>query len=87
MKLGIVIGKIWASKKVRELEGCRLSLVQPVTSEEKAIGSPLVVADPEGIGGSGDLVVYVTGTDATEAFHAGYVPVNASIVELVDEVN
>ena len=87
MKLGIVIGKIWASKKVRELEGCRLSLVQPVTSEKKAVGSSLVVADPEGIGGSGDLVVYVTSTDATEAFHTGYAPVNASIVELVDKVS
>ena len=87
MKLGIVIGKIWSSTKVKELEGCRLSLVQPVTSEEKAVGSPLVVADPEGIGGSGDLVVYVTGTDATQAFHTGYAPVNASIVELVDKIS
>ena len=87
MKLGIVIGKVWASKKVRQLEGCRLSLVQPVTSEKKLVGSPLVVADPDGIGGTEDLVVYVTSTDATEAFDTGYAPVNASIVKLVDEVN
>lgn len=87
MKLGIVIGNVWASKKVSELEGCRIFLVQPVTSEKKAIGSPLVVADPEGIGGSGDLVVYVTSTDATQTFETGYAPVNASIVELVDEIS
>jgi microcompartment protein CcmK/EutM len=32
-------------------------------------------------------VLYVTSTDATQAFDNGYAPVNASIVELVDEVS
>ncbi len=86
MKLGIIIGKTWASKKVKELEGCHLYVVQPVSSESKPVGNPIVVADPKNIAAEGDLVVYVTSTDATQAFDTGFAPVNASIVELVDSV-
>jgi microcompartment protein CcmK/EutM len=86
MKLGVVIGVLWASKKVKELESCRMYIVQPVSSSGKVIGNPVVVADPERIAASGDKVVYVTGTDASQAFKNGVAPVNASIVELVDEV-
>lgn len=85
MKLGLVIGVVWASKKVNELVGCRLYIVQPVTSEGKKSGSPVVAADPKNIAAAGDITVYVTGTDAAQAFN-DLAPVNASIVELVDKV-
>lgn len=86
MKLGIVIGTAWASRKVERLKGCRLSVVQPISSEREPVGHPLVAADPKMLGGSGDTVVYVTSTDATQAFDDWFVPVSASIVELVEEV-
>lgn len=87
MKTGVVIGVVWASRKVKELDGCRLHVVQPVDSKGIAKGSPIVAADPQGIGASGETVVYVTSTDATQAFDSGYAPVNASIVELVDTIS
>lgn len=87
MKLGVVTGVVWASRKVKELEGCRMYIVQPVSSEGKENGEPLVAADPQNIAAAGDTVVYVTSTDAVEAFDSGYAPVNASIVELVDEIS
>ena len=87
MKLGIVIGKVWADKKVPELKGCLLHVVQPVKSDGKNTGKQLVVADPQNIAGPGDKVVYVTSTDASQAFDSGFAPVNASIVELVDKIN
>jgi microcompartment protein CcmK/EutM len=86
MKLGVVTGVVWSSRKVPELEACRLYIVQPVSSEGKKIDYPLVVADPQGLAGPGDQVVYVTSTDASHAFKDGYAPVNASIVELVDGI-
>ena len=86
MKLGVVIGVVWSSRKVEELEGCRLNIVQPITSDGKKIDHPLVVADPEGLAGAGDQVVYVTSTDATQVFENGFAPVNASIVELIDGI-
>jgi ethanolamine utilization protein EutN len=87
MKLGRVVGVVWASRKVKELEGCRMYIVQPVSSDGAYTDMPLVVADPRGLAAPGDTVVFVTSTDATQAFDSGYAPVNASIVELVDEVS
>ena len=86
MKLGLVIGTVWASRKVKELEGCRLYIVQPVDSAGVSAEPPLVAADPQRLAAPGDRVVYVTSTDATQAFDTGYAPVNASIVELVEGV-
>ena len=86
MKLGVVIGVVWASRKVPELEGCRIYIVQPVRTDGTPAESPLVAADPCALAAPGDMVVYVTSTDATQAFPRGYAPVNASIVELVEEV-
>ncbi|RJP69098.1 MAG: hypothetical protein C4539_08005 [Ignavibacteriales bacterium] len=86
MKLGVVIGVVWASKKVKELDACTLYIVQPVSSSGKKIDNPLVVADPNNIAASGDKVVFVTSTDATQVFANGFAPVNASIVELVDGI-
>ncbi|MEN8193721.1 MAG: EutN/CcmL family microcompartment protein [Bacteroidota bacterium] len=86
MKVGRVIGVVWASKKVKELDGCRLSVVQPITTDGKNVGNPLVVADPRSIGSVGDEIIYVTSTDATQAFDSGFAPVNASVVQLVDEI-
>jgi ethanolamine utilization protein EutN len=87
MKLGIVIGTVWASRKTDELKGCRLSIVQPVSSDLRPNDLPLVAADPLNLGSSGDTIVYVTSTDATQAFESGFAPVNASIVELVEEIS
>lgn len=86
MKLGVVIGVVWASRKVPELEGCRIYIVQPVRTDGTPAELPLVAADPCALAAPGDRVVYVTSTDATQAFPRGYAPVNASIVELVEEV-
>ena len=86
MKLGRVIGNVWAERKVPSLRGCRLLIVQPVQSSGKASGNPLVVADPKHLAGNNDTVVFVTSTDAAQAFDSGMAPVNAAVVELVDRV-
>lgn len=86
MKLGVVVGTVWSSRKVEELDGCRLCIVQPISSVGRKNESPLVVADPKNIAASGDKIIYVTSTDAAEAFDSGFAPVNASVVELVDEI-
>ena len=87
MKLGVVIGVVWATKKVKEINGCRMYIVQPISTKGKKTDTLLVVADPQNIAASGDKVIYVTSSDATQAFESGFAPVNASIVELVDEIS
>ncbi len=87
MKTGKIIGNVWSDKKVPQLKGCRLHIVHPVNSSGEKVDRPLVVADPCNLAGSGDLVVYVTGTDAAQAFPGGRAPVNASVVKLVDSID
>jgi len=86
MKIGVVVGVVWASKKVTELDGIRMCIVQPVSCEKKTVGNTLVVSDPLGLSASGDTIVYVTSADAAEAFENGYAPVDASIVQLVHSI-
>ncbi len=86
MKLGRVIGVVWATKKVPQLHGCRLYVVQPIRQNGQDTGHPLVVADPKNIAAPGDRIVFVTNTDAAQAFDSGFAPVNASVVELVDDI-
>jgi microcompartment protein CcmK/EutM len=87
MKLGIVTGVVWASRKVKEMEGCRMYIIQPISSEGNITETQLVAADPQSLAAPGDRVIYVTSTDATQAFNNGFAPVNASIVELVDGIS
>ena len=85
--MGKVVGKVWAMQKVAELQNCRFVIVQPMKSDWKEQGDPVICADPKQISGPGDQVVYVTSTDATQAIESGFAPVNACIVELVDSVD
>jgi len=85
VKLGKVIGKVWATRKDPSLKGCRLLLVQPVDDEGRPQDRVVVTADPGTIAGGGDLVVIVTNTDATETFDRAP-PVNAAVVAKVDEI-
>lgn len=87
MRLGRVVGVVWASRKVKEMDGCRMFILQPVSSGGADADQALVAADPRGLASPGDTVVYVTSADATQAFDSGYAPVNASIVELVDGIS
>jgi ethanolamine utilization protein EutN len=86
VQLGRVIGNVWADQKDGSLKGCALYLVQPQSSDGAEQGRPLVAADPQRIAGPGDRIVFVTNTDAAQAFDSGVAPVNASIVALVDSV-
>jgi len=87
MKVGKVIGKVWADRKTPELKGCLLHVIQPISSTGMNVDRPLVVADPKHLAGPGDVVVYVTNTDAAQAFDTSVAPVNASVVELVDSID
>ncbi len=86
MKIGKVIGKVWAERKVATLNGCRIHVIQPLNSKMQKEGKPLVVADPKNLAGMGDLVIFVTSTDASQAFDKWGAPVNAAVVELVDAI-
>ena len=84
MKTARVIGNIWATRKDENLNGLKLLIIQPVKIvDEKAIGEPIIAADIIGAG-VGETVIYVSGSSARPAAGSGNVPVDATIIGIVD---
>ena len=75
MKIGTVIGSVWATRKAGCLMGQTFLVVR--AGEEE-----LVAADPVGAG-RGDRVLLVTGTVASRFCMDA--PVDAAVVAIVDE--
>lgn len=86
MKLGKVIGTIWATRKYESLNGFKLQFVQPINSENILTGKPFVAVDTIGAG-PGEKIFYVTASEAVIPMNVNMAPVDASIVGIVDSVN
>ncbi len=85
MNLARVIGTIWATRKYEDLEGCSMRMIQPLTGDLEALGRPIAAVDTVGAG-EGELVFYVTAYEAVIPYPRDLVPIDASIVGIVDRV-
>ena len=86
MYLGLVIGTVVAHQKVKGLERQRLLVVQPLDHHRKPSGPPEVAVDT--VSASPNSLVYLVGSrEAALACDPWFVPVDAAIVGLVDEVD
>ncbi|MGO4883043.1 MAG: EutN/CcmL family microcompartment protein [Bryobacteraceae bacterium] len=86
MLLGRVVGCVWATVKDSHLEGQRLLVVEPLTPELKPTGKRLVCADWTGAG-AGELVYWARSKEATYPFLPAEVPVDSTIVGIVDSIH
>jgi len=86
MYLGKVIGTIWATRKYDAVTGYKMQFVQPVNGELKNIGDPIIALDTVGAG-PGEIIYYVTASEAVIPLDVDMAPVDASIVGIVDYVN
>ncbi len=86
MFLGKVIGNIWATKKYAAINNFKLMLVQPINSEQKNDGDPFIAVDTVG-SGPGELIFYITASEAVIPLPVDMAPVDASIVGIVDSIN
>ncbi len=85
MKTGKVIGNIWATRKEEKLAGLKLLVVQPINLlNDKPIEAPIVAADIIGAG-VGEKVLYVGGSSARGAAGGPDIPVDATVVGIVDD--
>ena len=83
MKVAKVIGNIWATRKEEKLAGLKLLLVQPLdVLTGKAERPPIVAAD---IIGAGVTVLVVGGSSARSAAGDMSIPVDATVVGIVDD--
>ena len=85
MYLGKVVGTVVAQVKYEGLEGAKLLLVQPLDDQQAPAG-PLEVAVDTVRAGKGDLVYLVGSREAALALEPSFVPVDAAIVGIVDQV-
>ena len=87
MRLGRVIGSIWATQKDPSLAGRRMLLVQPLRADGTDAGRPETALDTCDAG-PGDTVLYVTSSEAALPFHATHelTATDATIVGVVDAV-
>lgn len=86
MYLGRVIGTVVASRKAEGLEGAKLLLVQPLDDELRPAG-PVQAAVDTVKAGPDDLVYLVGSREAALALEPWFVPVDAAIVGIVDQVH
>jgi ethanolamine utilization protein EutN len=85
MRLGRVLGRVWASVKVDQFEGVKLLLVQPITAEGTDTGQPLVAVDAVGAG-AGETIYWCRGREASLALLPAEVGADAAVVGIVDSV-
>ena len=81
-----VIGNIWATRKEEKLSGLKLLLVKPIDILDPTVDkSPLVAADMIGAG-VGETVIIVGGSSARGAAGDNSIPVDATVVGIVDDL-
>jgi ethanolamine utilization protein EutN len=86
MYLGRVIGTVVAERKYEGLEGKKLLVVTPLDHELRPTREPEVAVDTVRAG-HGDLVYLVASREAALALDPWFVPVDAAIVGIVDDIH
>jgi len=84
MLLGRVIGTVVPCVVYEGLQGVPMLLVQPLDTRRQPRGAVLVAADSTRMAGPGELVCYEGGREAALALDPWFVPVDHTIVGIVD---
>jgi ethanolamine utilization protein EutN len=87
MLLGRVIGTVVPCVVYEGLTGVPFLLVQPLDRNGQPKGEPVVAADSTRMAGPGELITYEGGREAALALDPWFVPVDHTIVTIVDQVS
>lgn len=87
MLLGRVIGTVVPCVVYEGLSGVPMLIVQPLDSKQQPTGGPIVCCDSTRMAGPGELVSYEGGREAAMALDPAFVPVDHTIIGIVDGVN
>lgn len=85
MEIGKVVGNVWATRKDENLNGLKLLVIKPVDYYSDHDSMTFVAADNIGAG-IGEMVLVVKGSSARVCFGKEYVPVDATVVGIIDNV-
>lgn len=85
MKIGIVTGHVWATKKEPALNGFKLMVVNQIDAASEKQSQQFVAADMVGAG-IGEKVLVVSGSTARKSVGRDDVPVDDAIVGIIDSI-
>lgn len=85
MELGRIAGTVVATQKSEGLVGYKLLVVDLLKTDGEITGTNLVALDTVGAG-MGETVIVVRGSSARQAEGMTAVPVDASIIAIVDSI-
>ncbi len=84
MHLGRVIGRLVATQRYQGLDGVPLQVVQPLDADGADTGESLVACTVIS-SGPGDTIHFIDGREAALACPETFVPVDATILGVVEE--
>jgi ethanolamine utilization protein EutN len=87
MKFARVIGNLVATRKTDGLEGVKFLIVQPLDIQRQPQGEAYVAVDATQQAGMDELVFVIASKEASFALPVEYVPVDAAVVGIVDDVD
>ncbi|MDN4526629.1 EutN/CcmL family microcompartment protein [Fictibacillus fluitans] len=86
MKIGTVIGNIWATRKEEGLIGLKFLFIQLELPDGSPIESPVIAADRIGAG-IGDKVMITSGSAARFVIENNNVPIDSAVIGIVDSID
>lgn len=87
MKFARVMGNLVASQKYQGLTGVKFLIVQPLNAQRQPNGEAYVAVDATHQAGEGELVFVIASKEAAFALPNSFVPVDAAVVGIVDDVD
>lgn len=87
MKIGRVIGTLVPCAVYEGLEGVPLQWVQPLAPDLSPRGAAIICADGTRMAGPNELIYFEGGREAALALDPWFVPVDHTILGIVDEVH
>ena len=87
MLLGKVLGTLTPAMIYEGLEGVPMLIVQPLSKDGKEKGKPLIAADSTRMAGLQEIIYYEGGREAAMALDPWFVPVDHTIIGIVDGIN
>ena len=87
MLLGRVIGTLTPCVVYQGLEGVPMLWVQPLDKKGHPKGEPLVACDSTRMAGPGELIYFEGGREAAMALDPWFVPVDHTIIGIVDQLH
>ncbi|MGG1573412.1 EutN/CcmL family microcompartment protein [Fictibacillus sp. NRS-1165] len=86
MQMGLVVGRVTATRKDEKLIGSKLLITQPIGTNDTLKHLPIIAVDTVGAG-VGEKVLYVTGSMASRAAADKDAPIDAAIVGIIDSLD